>query len=129
MRQLPEGQADLAKAAAMQPKGPVGLTTLCWGQAEFGDLTAAKASCAAAQAAAAMPDLQLQVLLADVSGYLDLQSKNDAAAIAAFDAVLRIDPAQAGALYGRGLAEQGNGAADIAAAKRLDPEIAAQFGK
>ena len=53
------------------------------------------------------------------------------AALKEYSTVLTINPKDATALYGRGLAEQAQGApgaqTDMAAAKNLDPEVAIQF--
>jgi tetratricopeptide (TPR) repeat protein len=54
------------------------------------------------------------------------------AAIADFDAALRISPQYAAALYGRGLTKRALGDAagadaDIAAAQRIDPDVARDF--
>jgi hypothetical protein len=57
--------------------------------------------------------------------------KNYAAAIADYDAALKELPKQASVLYGRGLAKQLKGdasyASDIAAAKRIKPDIVETF--
>ena len=55
-------------------------------------------------------------------------------AIADYDEALRVDPKNAYTLYGRGLAKQMNGdpaggAADIAAAKAIDADIADKFNR
>ena len=53
-------------------------------------------------------------------------------AIAAYDAAIAIDPRQAHALYGRGLArrrsaDEAGGASDIAAAKAILPDVEKEF--
>jgi Flp pilus assembly protein TadD len=63
----------------------------------------------------------------DLRGWVKLKQGNAPAAIAEFTAVLASRPTYAASLYGRGLARQRNGdadgAADLAAARKLDPEI------
>src|SRR5260221_354658 len=65
-------------------------------------------------------------------GFTYLKMKKFDLAVADFDAALKRDPKQSGPLYGRGLAKRMNGDAaggnaDIAAAKRLDPDVARAF--
>ncbi len=65
-------------------------------------------------------------------GFTYLKMRKYDFAVADFDAALKRDPRQSGPLYGRGVAKRMNGDAaganaDIAAAKRLDPEVARVF--
>jgi len=65
-------------------------------------------------------------------GFAYLKMRKFDLAVADFDAALKRNPRQSGPLYGRGLAKRMNGDAaggnaDIAAAKRLDPDVARAF--
>jgi hypothetical protein len=55
------------------------------------------------------------------------------AAVSDYDAALRLNPNLAAALYGRGVAklknEDGTGAADIAAAKAIQADIAEEYAR
>lgn len=69
----------------------------------------------------------------DTRGLVNLLIGNYENAIADFDATLRISPRSAATLYSRGVAKnrraknRTSGAPDIAAAKRIDPDVAGQY--
>src|SRR6266566_5168821 len=69
----------------------------------------------------------------DSRGFIFLKMSNFDAAVSDYDAALRTDPKLAFALYGRGLARVRNddpsGAADIAAAKALQADIAEEYAR
>jgi tetratricopeptide (TPR) repeat protein len=69
----------------------------------------------------------------DSRAFVFLKMTQFDAAVSDFDAVLRIDPKLAFALYGRGLArlknEDATGEADIAAAKALQADIAEEYAR
>ena len=74
--------------------------------------------------------------LSDTLGYVFLRLRRWQDAVIQYGQVLRMEPGAAKALYGRGLAKyrmgevaEAGGAADIAAAKRIDPQIEADFAR
>lgn len=102
--------------------------SLCWAAALAGfDLDQADADCAAAIKAA--PD---SMAIADSHAYVALRQGNNALAISRYSAVLAKQPRLAPSLYGLGLAKMRNGdtvggAADLAAARMIDPYVALTF--
>ena len=69
----------------------------------------------------------------DSRAFVFLKMAQFDAAVSDYEAALRINPEAAFALYGRGLARLKNedpaGAADIAAAKALQPDIAEEYAR
>ncbi len=101
---------------------------VCWDRAIKGELEAALANCNESL------HLKNDKNTLDSRGFVYLKMKNPDAAIADYNAALRIDPKIASSLYGRGLAERMKGdksasEADIAAATKLRPDVADQFTK
>jgi predicted aspartyl protease/tetratricopeptide (TPR) repeat protein len=73
-----------------------------------------------------------QPAILDSRALIRVRQKNYAAAIADYDTVLKVAPDQSGSLYMRGWAKRASGrtaegAADMAAAKKLKPDIAEKF--
>jgi tetratricopeptide (TPR) repeat protein len=105
-----------------------GYNWLCWDRAAAGDLDQALADCN--QALRITPDDP--DIIAD-RGFVYLKLGRYAEAIADYDAALATNPRLYGALYGRGRAKQLAGldadsaAADIAAARRLNPKVVERF--
>ncbi len=114
--------ADYARAAEVAPNATLGWQGRCRVELEQSQLEAALADCD--QALILQPGL---FVARDLRGWVKLKQGNAPAAIAEFTAVLASRPTYAASLYGRGLARQRNGdadgAADLAAARKLDPEI------
>ncbi len=70
----------------------------------------------------------------DSRAFVQLRAGRLDLAVADYTAALDLNPREASSLYGRGLAKQQKGdaagaAADIAAARAIDPAIADHFGK
>jgi len=100
----------------------------CWARAVVGILKQALADCN--EALRLMPN---NAATLDSRGFVFLKMTNFDAAVSDYDAALRINPKLAFALYGRGLArlknEDPSGAADIAAAKALQADIAEEYAR
>src|SRR6266542_1805046 len=100
----------------------------CWARAVVGILKPALADCN--EALRLVPN---NAVTLDSRGFIFLKMSNFDAAVSDYDAALRTDPKLAFALYGRGLARVRNddpsGAADIAAAKALQADIAEEYAR
>jgi hypothetical protein len=119
---------DFDEALRLHPKDAEALNNRCWARAMVGDFQTALNDCNEA--------LQLLPRYADAldsRGFVKLKIGLLSSAIADYDAALQIKQ-QASSLYGRGIAKKQTGAtaegdSDIAAAKALDPVIAAEFDR
>ncbi|MGB6175067.1 MAG: caspase family protein [Methylocella sp.] len=119
---------DFDEALRLHPKDAEALNNRCWARAMVGDFQTALHDCNEA--------LQLLPRYADAldsRGFVKLKIGLPSSAIADYDAALQIKQ-QASSLYGRGIAKRQTGAtaagdSDIAAAKALDPVIAAEFNR
>jgi tetratricopeptide (TPR) repeat protein len=119
---------DFDEALRLRPVDAEALNNRCWARAMVGDFQTALHDCNEA--------LQLLPRYADAldsRGLVKLKIGLPSSAIADYDAALQIKQ-QASSLYGRGIAKKqtGNtaeGDSDIAAAKALDPIIAAEFAR
>jgi hypothetical protein len=119
---------DFDEALRLHPNDAEALNNRCWARAMVGDFQTALKDCNEA--------LQLSPGYADAldsRGFVKLKIGLPSSAIADYDAALQIKR-QASSLYGRGIAKKqtGNtaeGDSDIAAAKALDPIIAAEFAR
>jgi tetratricopeptide (TPR) repeat protein len=122
--------ADYAKAIEIDPKSAAAYNGRCRFRAQANrDLPLALSDCDEATRLA--PN---NANYRDNRGFLYLRLNRLDEAIADYDAALKINPKQVGALYGRGLAKQKNGDpaggdADIAAAKAIKATIADEFAK
>src|SRR6516164_2150104 len=100
----------------------------CWARAVVGILKQALADCN--EALRLMPN---NAATLDSRGFVFLKMTNFDTAVSDYDAARRINPKLAFALYGRGLArlknEDPSGAADIAAAKALQADIAEEYAR
>jgi tetratricopeptide (TPR) repeat protein len=117
---------DYSEAIRLRPNYPQAFNNRCAVRAFLGQLAQALADC--------NESLRIRPNNADTldtRAYVHLKMKNYAAAIADYDAAVKDLPKQASVLYGRGLATQlkgdASGAADIAAAKKIKPDIAETF--
>jgi tetratricopeptide (TPR) repeat protein len=119
---------DFDEALRLHPKDAETLNNRCWARAMVGDFQTALKDCNEA--------LQILPRYADAldsRGLVKLKIGLPSSAIADYDAALQIKQ-QATSLYGRGIAKKqtgdtAQGDSDIAAAKALDPEIAAEFDR
>ncbi len=119
---------DFDEALRLHPKDAEALNNRCWARAMVGDSQTALKDCNEA--------VQLRPGYADAldsRGFVKLKIGLPSSAIADYDAALQIKK-QASSLYGRGIAKKQTGDtaagdSDIAAAKALDPVIAAEFDK
>jgi tetratricopeptide (TPR) repeat protein len=100
----------------------------CWARAVVGILKQALTDCN--QALRLTPN---NAATLDSRAFVFLKMAQFDAAVSDYDAALRINPEAAFALYGRGLARLKNedpaGAADIAAAKARQPDIAEEYAR
>jgi tetratricopeptide (TPR) repeat protein len=134
------GNSYLAKAqhaaaiddynAAIKLQGDFGqaFDNRCWARAVVGILKQALADCT--EALRLMPN---NATTLGSRAFVFLKMTQFDAAVSDFEAVLRIDPKLAFALYGRGLArlknEDAAGEADMAAAKTLQADIAEEYAR
>jgi len=70
----------------------------------------------------------------NVRGFAYLKSGQADKSVADYDAVIRIEPKNAAAVFGRGMAklkknDKAGGEADVAAAKAIKPDIAEEFAR
>jgi len=119
---------DFDEALRLHPKDAEALNNRCWALAMVGDFQTALNDCN--EALQVRPDYADAL---DSRGFVKLKIGLPSSAIADYDAALQIKK-QASSLYGRGIAKKqtGNtaeGDSDIAAAKALDPIIAAEFDR
>ena len=125
---LPGAVTEYGRAIALEPGNAGYWARRCWMQARLGrDLDAALDDCQ--RALALQPDGEH---LMGARGFVYLVRKDYAAAIADYDAELRLVPPDAYAFFGRGLAKMrlgasGPGRADLATAAAIDPTVAAAF--
>jgi tetratricopeptide (TPR) repeat protein len=130
---LGKGQHDHAiddynQALKFKPDFAPALDNRCWARAVVGILRPALADCN--EALRLIPN---NAATFDSRGFVFLKMTQFDAAVSDYDAALRINPERAFALYGRGLARLRNedpaGAADIAAAKALQADIAEEYAR
>jgi tetratricopeptide (TPR) repeat protein len=119
---------DFDEALRLHPKDAEALNNRCWARAMIGDSMTALKDCNEA--------LQLRPVYADAldsRGFIKLKIGEPSSAIVDYEAALHIKK-QASSLYGRGIAKKqtgdiAGGDSDIAAAKAIDPTIAAEFDR
>ncbi len=119
---------DFDEALRLHPKDAEALNNRCWARAMVGDVQTALNDCNEA--------LQILPRYADAldsRAFVKLKIGLPSSAIADYDAALQTKQ-QASSLYGRGIAKKqtgqtAEGDGDIAAAKALDPVIAAEFDR
>lgn len=121
--------ADADRAVKLLPQSATALINRCQLGAMVGRLDTALADCVAA---VKLGPAQPAVLDTRAFAYLKAGRFDDA--IADYDAVLGKAPQSASSLYGRGLARRqkgdtSRGDADVAAAEKIDADIARRFGK
>jgi tetratricopeptide (TPR) repeat protein len=119
---------DYNQAIKLKPDFAAAFDNRCWARAVVGILKPALADCNEA--------LRLRPNNAETlesRGFIFLKMSHFDAAVSDFDAALRSNPKLAFALYGRGLArlknEDPSGAADSAAARALQADIAEEFAR
>jgi tetratricopeptide (TPR) repeat protein len=126
--QTVRAQADFAKSLAQANNHSVELNNLCWELATAGvSLDSALTDCNAA-----VGKRPRVVAFQDSLGFVLLRLHRYPAAIAAYDAALKLNPLEAGSLYGRGICElrtgqKSRGHADIRAATGLSFGVADEF--
>lgn len=119
---------DYSEAIRLKPDLAAGYNNRCLTRAVLNrELDRAKADCD--HAARLVPD---RVEPRDTLGFLYLRMGNFSEALLQYDAVLQVDPRHARALYGRGYAkarrgDPEGGAADMAAARGLEPDVAREY--
>ncbi|MCI0599934.1 MAG: caspase family protein [Beijerinckiaceae bacterium] len=120
--------SDFNEVLRLRPRDFEALNNRCWARAMAGELQIALKDCDAA--------IELQPGYADAldsRGFIKLKTGQPGGALADYDAALQIKK-QPSSLYGRGIAKKRTGDtvggdSDIAAAKVMDPAIAAEFGR
>jgi hypothetical protein len=116
---------DFDAVIRLDPKDGEALNNRCWARAATGDLQNALADCNLA--------LQVDPGLSDAldsRGLVNLKLGRTAAAIKDYTDAIQRNPRSSSSLFGRGVATRrsgGDGAADIALAKSMDPNIANEF--
>lgn len=119
--------ADLVKATELNPTEPRFFNSLCWTRAAKGrDLEQALADCN--KAIAMLPEGQNGYVL-NSRGTVQFKLGAYDKAIGDFSAAIAQNPQDADSLYARGIArlragDRSGGAADVAAAKLINPEVA-----
>jgi tetratricopeptide (TPR) repeat protein len=117
---------DFNQAIKLKPDFAQAYDNRCWARAVVGILKQALADCN--EALRMMPN---NAPTLESRAFIFLKMTNFDLAVSDFTAALAINPKLASALYGRGLAklrnEDGSGAADIAAAKALQADIAEEY--
>ncbi|MCI0466704.1 MAG: caspase family protein [Beijerinckiaceae bacterium] len=119
---------DFDEALRLHPNDAEALNNRCWARAMVGDSMTALKDCNEA--------LRLRPAYADAldsRGFVKLKIGEPSSAIVDYDAALHIKK-QPSSLYGRGVAKKqtgdtAGGDSDIAAAKAIDPAIAAEFDR
>ncbi|MGP8119438.1 MAG: tetratricopeptide repeat protein [Xanthobacteraceae bacterium] len=117
--------ADLAKATELAPTNPLFFNSLCWTRGSAGrDLDKAIGECDRAVKLAGTSN----GYAVNSRGLVEFRSGAYDKAIEDFSAALAQDPKDADSLYPRGVAklwagDRSGGAADIAAAKTINPEV------
>lgn len=123
-------QADYSEAIRLHPMLAAAYNNRCLTRAIIGkDLGQAMGDCD--QALKLMPNSNE---VRDTRGFVYLRMGDFAKAIVEYDTALQIDPKHARALYGRGYAkikigDTNGGASDMAAALKLETDLAEQFAK
>lgn len=121
----PQAMADFDAVIKLNPKDAEALNNRCWTRAATGDLQVALADCNQA--------LQLNPGLTDAldsRGLVNLKLGKTAEAIKDYSDAIQRNPRSSPSLFGRGVATRksgGDGTADIALAKSMDPNIAREF--
>lgn len=120
--------ADEAAILKIQPHSATDLNNRCWFLALDGKLDEALGDCQLALKITPNDPATL-----DSTGFVYLQKQQNELAIHYYTLALKAAPQMASSLYGRGLAEQRLGdpkkaEADIALAKKYDPDIMKDFG-
>jgi tetratricopeptide (TPR) repeat protein len=122
--------ADYSEAVRLDPKKAEYLNNRCWARAIAGrELPQAVTDCTEALGIA-----RNDANIMDSRGFVYLRLSRLDDALADYDEALRLNPKQAGSLYGRGLAklkkgDAAGGEADIAAAKAIQVDIAEEFAR
>jgi tetratricopeptide (TPR) repeat protein/predicted aspartyl protease len=118
--------ADVDYALRLRPMQPPALNDRCWFGALLGKLDAALDDCD--DAVRLRPR---SAAFLDSRAFVQYRRGRFDKALADYDAALGIDPKAASSLYGRGLVKQRSGdataAADMEAAKTIDPNIESRF--
>jgi tetratricopeptide (TPR) repeat protein len=125
--QFNQALSDFDQALRLEPNDPETLNNRCWTRAIIGELQGALADCD--KALALRPSFTDAL---DSRGFIYLKLGLLSRSIADYDAAIKRDRKKATALYGRGKAKLRNGDtaggnADLAAAKSIQPDIAAEF--
>jgi len=120
---------DQTIAVKLAPKSVVALNNRCWFGAILGKLDEALDDCNSA-----LDISPKDVAALDSRGFVRLKKGQWDRAITDYSSALDAKPGMASSLYGRGLAKQQKGDkpggdADIAAAQKIDKDIAQHFGK
>ena len=121
---------DYSRLIALEPGNAKAWNNRCWDRAVLGRLDEALADCNEALRLAPNNSGAL-----DSRGFTYLKLGRFEQAIADYDAALARSPRQPSSLYGRGQArlrskkDLEGGRADLAAAKALDPDVAAEFAR
>jgi membrane associated rhomboid family serine protease len=122
--------ADYSEAIRLDPKKAAYLNNRCWARAIAGrELPLAVTDCTEALG---ISGNDANIMDSRGFAYLRLSRLDDA--LADYDEALKLNPKQAGSLYGRGLAklkkgDAAGGEADIAAAKAIQVDIAEEFAR
>ena len=126
---LVRAESDYAAATRLNADMEGAWSGLCWIRASTGDPQGAVEACDRAIGSGAHTAATY-----DSRALAHLKAGRTDAAIADYDAALRIDPEFAAALYGRGRAkirsgETASGEADVAAAKAVRSDIGEEFAR
>jgi tetratricopeptide (TPR) repeat protein len=120
--------ADDSEAIALNPSRPSLYNDRCWARAKQGDLANALQDC---NHGLVLAPENAEIL--GSRGYVYLKMQNYDTSIADYNAALAIAPKQASSLYGLGLALRAkndpSADAKIAAAEKIDPNVASVFNK
>jgi tetratricopeptide (TPR) repeat protein len=131
--QIDRAVADFEEVIRLNPNSAAALHSRCWARAISGHLADALSDCTASLRIRPNDAVTL-----NTRGFVELKSGAFDQAIIDFDAALKSAPNMVGAtkaavLYGRGLAKQRRGSPgasdDIAAAKAINPAVAAQYAR
>ena len=131
LRRFDDAVQSYSRAIALDRRSPLAYEKLCRVETLLArDLAAARADCDRALELAPRGAAGTASLL-QTRGLLFLKLGMPTLAVTAYDEVLALDPNDALALYGRGVARlrlgDAAGAGDKQAAEAIDPEVAAQF--
>jgi tetratricopeptide (TPR) repeat protein len=124
--------ADFDDAVRLAPHDARNWNSRCWHRATAMTVSSTELGLAHGDCARSLQLAPHDKDILDSSGFVFLKQRKYREAIDAYTRSLAIDPAQAYSLYGRGVAQHlaGNrraGEADIAAARRLQPQIVEIF--